>query len=182
MLARLAALCAACLSLPASALADRFYLGSAETEQKMAAGTADYIDGVLLRRENGNYVIRIKGGEITVPESAVYKIEQIALTADDVAQQEKADEPRLARAEEARRAFLVELEQRRQNEAAARRDAAAVAAHAPEAQPAAHGGYDAVLDVYHAQYPPWTPVTPDRADRGLSRYLDAQEHFERTRH
>ena len=184
MLPRLAALCVACLALPQSLLADRFYFGSPETEKKMVAGTPDYVEGVLLRREDGNYVIRIKGGEISVPESSIYKIERDALTVETISAREKADAPRLARANEARRAMRAEAEQRRLDAADARREAerAQVTAEHRHAAEALSAGYDAVLHVFHTLYPPSTPVTPERTDRGLSRYIDAQEHFQRTSH
>ena len=184
MLPRLAALCVACLALPQFASADRFYFGNAETEKKMAAGTADFVEGVLLRRENGNYVIRFKGGEVSVPESWIYKIERDALTVDTIAAREKADAPRLAQANERRRQRQADDELRRRDETDARREAerTEVAVEHEQAVRVLTAGYDAILGVYNTLYPPSTPVTPERVDRGMSRYIDARAYFDRTSH
>jgi hypothetical protein len=200
MLPRLAALCVACLALPQIASADRFYFGSAETEEKMVAGTPDYVEGVLLRKEEGNLVIRVQGGEISVPESSVYKIEADALTVDAIAQREKDAAPRLAEANERRREVQAAEAQQMKDAYIARREAeeaeALAAAEAAQAALAdqlatlnalgAGGLYDPILHLYQTGagccYPPWTPVTPERVDRGRSLYLAAHEYFDLTKH
>lgn len=184
MMSRLAALCVACLAIPQSAFADRFYFGSAEAEKKMAAGTADFIEGVLLRRENGNYVIRIKGGEISVPEASIYKIENDALTAEAIVDSEKADADRLARANELRRERRAAADEQRREAADARRDAerAELAAANAQAVTVLPPAYDVILGLYNTLYPPSTPVTPLRVDRGMSWYIDAQEYRDQTGH
>lgn len=133
--------------------ADKFYLGSEETAAKMTEGEPDVVEGVLLKEEDGFYVIRVEGGEIRLPKARVWKVEKTELTAAQVENREAEAESRLAQENDARRARLradAEAEQSRiatAREAAAARQAAVVEAAVPVV-PAAVGGYDPVLDVY----------------------------------
>lgn len=114
--------------LAPSASADKFYFGKKETAEKLQAGSPDVVEGVLLREENGIYVIRVEGGEIHVPKDSIYRIEKDDLTVAAIEQRERAARERLARADEERRRFLVAEASRRAEavrpaEAAARREA-----------------------------------------------------------
>lgn len=83
--------------------ADEFHFGSAETASKMAEGSSpDMLRGVLLRREGNMLVIRIVGGEITVPRSSIYKIVNDDLSVANIVDFEMASAQQLAEANQAR--------------------------------------------------------------------------------
>ena len=181
-----AALLAALLPPPADN-PDRFFFGSYEIEKKMAAGQADYVDGVLLREEGGLYWIRVSHGVIAVPARSIYKIERKQGTP-------VAAEP----VEGHHRELLQRLRDQLQGvsggvvsgRTAARRSpepvrgrVLKVAGSRGEPGVLTPGGYDPVLHIARpSDTPAAAPVTPHRADRGLSRYTAAQEHRRRTGH
>ncbi|MHC5062525.1 MAG: hypothetical protein ACYTG5_00965 [Planctomycetota bacterium] len=83
--------------------ADEFHFGSAEAAAKMAEGSnPDMVRGVLLRREGNMLVIRIVGGEISVPRSSVYKIVNDDLSVADIVDFEMASAQQLAESNHAR--------------------------------------------------------------------------------
>lgn len=147
----------ALFALAPTASADRFYFGPEEAAEQMAEGEPDYIEGVLLREEDGLYVIRVEGGEISVPKGQVRKIEKTDLTADAIAQREADAQTYLAEANTLRGQMLAadaaaraeRIREARAMEAAARRDAAAVEAAVP-VTPVVAPVYDPVL---HVTYP-----------------------------
>lgn len=92
-----ASLAVFCLTAPAAA--DKFYLGSEEDAKKAAEGSVpNTIEGVLLKEEDGQYVVRVEGGEIRLAKSDVYKVEKDALTVADLEQRESEARTRLAEA------------------------------------------------------------------------------------
>lgn len=128
------------LTLAPAAFADKFYFGSPDAAARMAAGDADVVEGVLLREENGNYVIRVEGGELTVPKAMVYKVEKDGLTIANLEKLEGEIRASLTAANEARvaaqradaAARMAELREVRAAEASLRasEDAAAPASEA----------------------------------------------------
>ncbi|MEM7200507.1 MAG: hypothetical protein AAF628_09600 [Planctomycetota bacterium] len=104
MLARFATLLLA-LVLPAgTAHADKFYFGAEEDGDNKHGNAGLYVEGVLLRTlENGDYVIRVQGGEVTLPKDMVQKIVQDGLTVGQIEQRERDNAEALAAAN-ARRA------------------------------------------------------------------------------
>ena len=64
------------------------------------------IDGVLLGREHGVLTIRVMGGTIRLPESAVAERVANGLTVAEIERREAVDAERLAAANEARRELL----------------------------------------------------------------------------
>ncbi|MFO1050989.1 MAG: hypothetical protein U1F36_02085 [Planctomycetota bacterium] len=135
------------LGLASTASADRFHLGSKETAQKITEGTADYVDGVLLREEGDNYVIRVEGGEMQLQKASVWKIEKTDLTVAQIEQIEKDRADALAQADAKRRVMLgsaaearmARIREVRAAEAAATRDSAAASQREDTV------GYDPVL-------------------------------------
>ncbi|MBI5850216.1 MAG: hypothetical protein HZB39_04145 [Planctomycetes bacterium] len=94
------------LGLAPNLLADRFHLGSPDTAAKITDGTPDFVQGVLLREENGAYVIRVEGGEMQLQKSLVWKVESDGLTVEQVQKRETERAEELARAN-ARRAVQL---------------------------------------------------------------------------
>lgn len=147
------ALCA----LSPAAFADRFYFGTEDAAEKMVEGEPDYLEGVLLKEEDGFYVIRVQGGEVRVPKASVRKIEKDGLTADAIAEREKADAEYLAEANALRSQMIVaeasarreRIREARAAEASAVREPVLVEAAVPVATPV----YDPVLGLI---YPPNT--------------------------
>ncbi|MCP5043754.1 MAG: hypothetical protein GY944_22220, partial [bacterium] len=113
------------LVLTPTASADRFYFGSPTTAQKISDGTADFIEGVLLREADGQYVIRVEGGEISVAKSLVWKVESNELTVAQLEAREQGATAALASANDIRR--------ERQTTAAATRRNVLLEARAPAA-------------------------------------------------
>jgi hypothetical protein len=118
-------LVAFCLAAPAAA--DKFHLGSADDAKKLAEGSSpSVIEGVLLEEKDGNYVIRVDGGEIRLAKASVHKIEKDGLTVADLEKREKDASDRLAEAN-------VRRSQLQAAEASATREARnAAAARSPE--------------------------------------------------
>lgn len=84
--------------------ADRFYFGS-EAEDKKFVGTEgtdarSAVAGVLVREQDGMFVIRVEGGEVWVERKHVYKIDKDALTVAQIEERERAADERLAAARE----------------------------------------------------------------------------------
>jgi hypothetical protein len=94
------------LALASTAQADRFYFGREADDKKVVAGegaTAESIvHGVLLREQDGLYVIRIEGGEVWVEKSRIYKVERDGLTVAQLEEREKAAQTKLAESGEKR--------------------------------------------------------------------------------
>ncbi len=110
-------------SIAGHANADLFHFGSAKDSAQTAEGSrADVIEGVLLRKEEGLYVIRIEGGVVTVPVSSVHKIEKTELSIVDIENREQRTAGHLVTANEIRRERLLTAAA----EAAARRNQARV--------------------------------------------------------
>ena len=146
----IAAVCAAALA-PA-ARADKFHLATKEQEQKMTAGQADVIEGVLLEQKDNRYVIRIQGGQIELPTSRVHEIEKDGLTVAQIEQREAKDQDRLAQAESQRQQMAAawqEASAQRLREAHAAEAAATVNEARPPAEAAAAAVtiYDPVLHI-----------------------------------
>jgi hypothetical protein len=82
------ALLAASLLAP-HARADKFWLGSSETEKNALPGSSpNCIEGVLLSEDQKSYQIRVVGGEIVIEKSLVYRIDKDGLTIDAIARAE----------------------------------------------------------------------------------------------
>jgi hypothetical protein len=100
----------AVLWLAAPAAADKIHLGSAEEAKKYAEGSSpSVIEGVLLKEEDGNYVVRVEGGEIRLAKARVHSVEKDGLTVADLEKREKDARDRLAQAD-VRRAELQAAE------------------------------------------------------------------------
>lgn len=103
--------------------ADRFYFGSKAEDEKLETlegkDARSVLSGVLLREQDGMYVIRVEGGEVWVEQSRVYQIEKDDLTVAQIEERERAAQDEL-------RAQLAALHARQAQvaEAAARREAA----------------------------------------------------------
>lgn len=111
--------------LTASAKADRFHFVTPADAKKIEGNAPSYVDGVLLREENGNYVIRVDGGEITIPKASVKEIEKTALTVADLEKGEKDARERLADLNKRRTQVQAAEAAARRSEAQAREAAAA---------------------------------------------------------
>jgi hypothetical protein len=110
---------AAFLGLSAPVFADKFYFGAPADAEKTQGNAAQYVEGVLLREENGNYVIRVEGGEITLAKSMVTKIEKDALTVADLEKREKAAAEKLAAANKTRKEWQAAEADAKRSEAQA---------------------------------------------------------------
>lgn len=82
--------------------ADRFYFGS-EAEDKKFVGQEGFdarstLAGVLLREQDGMYVIRVEGGEVWVERTRVYRIEKDDLTVAQISERERKAQTDLAAA------------------------------------------------------------------------------------
>ena len=85
------------LAVSQQARADEFHFGTAERAAKMVEGSnPDMVRGVLIEQRGNNLVIRVVGGEISVPRSLVYKIVKDDLSVADIGAEEVANEGRLA--------------------------------------------------------------------------------------
>lgn len=100
------------LALASTAQADRFYFGREADDKKVVAGegaTAEsVVQGVLLREQDGLYVIRIEGGEVWVEKSRIYKVERDGLTVAQLEEREKAAQTKLAVSNEERARTVAE--------------------------------------------------------------------------
>jgi hypothetical protein len=122
------------LGLAPGLFADRFHLGTADAAAKITDGSPDFIEGVLLREENGVYVIRVEGGEVQIAKALVWKVEADGLTAEQLSKRETDRAEELARADAQRKvqlgaaaeAHIERLREVRAAEAAARRDSESV--------------------------------------------------------
>lgn len=168
--------------LAPSVSADKFYFGTAQEAEKLQAGTPDVVEGVLLREENGTYVIRVEGGEIHVPKDSIYKIEKDDLTVAAIEQRERASRERLARADEERRRLLAAEASRRVEgvhpaEAATRRGAE------PEREIRIVVDFQGLLPNYRFRAP-YDPVLHRANLSGLARVVEAylREEIERAMH
>ena len=122
-----ASLAVFCLTAPAAA--DKFYLGSEDDAKKAAEGSLpDVIEGVLLREEDGAYVLRVENGELRLAKSSVYKVEKDGLTVADLEKRESEAKAMLAEAN-TRRAELQAAE------ASATREAREASAQAESQMP-----------------------------------------------
>lgn len=149
------------LTLAPSAHADRFYLGSQEDVDRMTAeegSEPDVVEGVLLKEEGDNYVIRVEGGEITIPKAMVFKVDKDDLSVADLEGRENDAVGRLAEANAARQEMqavalsekLASYSNLRAAEAAARAEEARAVNAALLTAPGAAAGigvYDPVLDI-----------------------------------
>ncbi|MBK8975329.1 MAG: hypothetical protein IPM29_05345 [Planctomycetes bacterium] len=154
MIFRSVLLPALCAALCASAAhADRFHLGPADRAEQMTAGEPDIVEGVLLREEDGRYVIRVVGGEIQIAKALVREIERDDLTVEEIERREQAARGSLAEANaerESRQALaqaerMERIREVRAAEASARRTAAQPAeASVP---PLPRQAYDPVLGI-----------------------------------
>lgn len=106
--------------LTPAARADRFHFGSHADAKKNAAGEVSVVDGVLLREHEGQFVIRVVGGEMWIDKTLVYQVDKDDLTVDAIAKQEQAQQDQIAQANAKRH-------ERQVAEAAAARRARAVA-------------------------------------------------------
>ncbi len=106
--------------LSPAARADRFHFGSQADADKHAAGELSVVDGVLLREHEGQFVIRVVGGEMWIDKTLVYRVDKDDLTVTRIQEQEQAQQDQLAAANAQRR-------ERQVAEAAAARRAAAIA-------------------------------------------------------
>jgi len=129
-------LCGALL-LAAPAKADKFWLSDPDTQAEAAPDSRpDILAGVLLAEEGGFYVIRVTGGEVRLPKTAVFRIDEDSLDLAGIEAAEAAAATEGARADEARRLAQRSARSRRDvriAEAAARRGARAVDAVSPRA-------------------------------------------------
>lgn len=106
--------------LAPAAHADRFYVGDPKRDQ--ADGQAEFVHGVLLREQEGQYVIRVVGGEMWLDKARVHRIEKDDLTIARVEQLEREEAEKVAAANERRlavQAAQAEARQRLRAEAAA---------------------------------------------------------------
>lgn len=116
-----------CLAAPAAA--DKFYLGSEEDAKKAAEGSVpNTVEGVLLREEDGHYVVRVESGELWLKKSNVYKVDKDALTVADL--DKRADTAKAKLAEANTRRMEVQAA-----EASASREAREASAQRPSQAP-----------------------------------------------
>ena len=127
---RIPLLLLALAALAPSLRADRFYFGNEADDKKFVGkegGDARAaITGVLLREQNGMYVIRVEGGEVWVDRSRIYRVEKDGLTVAQIEEHERSAREVLTAANKRRATQAVE--------AAARRSEQPVAAEAKEAK------------------------------------------------
>ncbi|MEZ5963523.1 MAG: hypothetical protein R3F56_06725 [Planctomycetota bacterium] len=113
------------LALVASApalRADRFYFGS-EVEDKKFVGeegtdVRSGLPGVLLREQDGMYVIRVEGGEVWVERSRVYHVEKDDLTVAQIEERERKAQDLLAAARGRHLAQVAEAAAKRSEQSA----------------------------------------------------------------
>jgi hypothetical protein len=87
--------CALLFALPAKA--DKFWLTSPEAQKNQTAGSSpEVVEGVLVAEDNDGYHIRIVGGELILPRSAVHRIEKDGLTLEAIVKVEKDNAEKLA--------------------------------------------------------------------------------------
>ena len=97
-------LLAGALLLAAPAQADTFWLTNPKEQAKAAEGSsAQVIQGVLLSTEDGHYRIRVAGGVVRLPTSAVFQIDKDELDLDTIVAAEAAAKPEGERADQQRR-------------------------------------------------------------------------------
>lgn len=108
--------------LAPSLCADRFFFGSEADDKKFVgkegADTRASIAGVLLREENGMYVIRVEGGEVWVERARVYQVDKDDLTVAQLEDREREAKDLLAAADKRRVAQFAEATARRSDRAA----------------------------------------------------------------
>ncbi len=114
-------------ALAPSLSADEFHFRAKTEAEKTQGNAGAALEGVLLREENGNYVIRVEGGEVVVPKASVVEIVKTDLTVEVLEEREQNNRERLAEANTKRRQWQAA-------EAAAARDAEAAEAAASAAQ------------------------------------------------
>jgi len=107
----------------ASALpADRFFFGSKADDDKFVgsegADARASLSGVLLREQDGMYVIRVEGGEVWVERSRVYKIEHDDLSVAQIEDRERSVKDELAAARARHLRQVAEAAAQRQAETA----------------------------------------------------------------
>src|SRR5690606_32507398 len=144
-------------SLAPSARADKFwFLPAVETHPAVEGALSDWVEGVLLSEADGLYVIRVEGGEITVPKAMVLRVEQDDLTVAELERREADAQAALAVANERRWALLDSIADARQESlrvvqaaeaTASRSEAVAEAAVLPDLAPEIFPRYDPILDV-----------------------------------
>ena len=138
------------LLLAAPAKADKFWLTDPDDNARAAEGSSpDVIEGVLLAEEEGVYRIRVTGGELSLPRTAVFRVDKDALDLTAIADAEDAAVAAGARANEERRQRQrgrPGTRDARVAEASARRSARAVDAVAPRSEAPAQR-FDPVLGV-----------------------------------
>jgi hypothetical protein len=84
------ALLAASLLAPL-ARADKFWVGSSDTEKNAVAGSSpNCIEGVLLSEDEKQYQIRVVGGEIVLEKKLVYRVDKDGLTLETIQRAEAA--------------------------------------------------------------------------------------------
>ena len=178
------------LGLQATAKADRFWLS--DPGAKVPEGTApDCIEGVLLAEGPEGYHVRIVGGEVLLPKSAVVRVEKDGLTVAQIVQREtelaaqRGPAPIPAAAPGAAPAAAKKPAAIPVEATAKRGDAIpAPAAAQPPAQAGVDSGYDPVL--HRRQPAPGASVADLRAELQLAwtltkdkRYLTALRQLRR---
>jgi hypothetical protein len=137
----------ACIALALTApcaRADKFHFGSAAADQKLHAGARDVVSGVLLREEDGLYIIRVAGGEVGVPKAMVYKVEKDDLTLAAI-EREEQDQAQRLKTVNARRQAAEAAEATAREEA--RRQAAEAVLEAEKAHQAAEARQDLTIHI-----------------------------------
>lgn len=152
------------LCITSAARADTFWLS--DPKEKLPEGASHRtLTGVLLAQSDEGYHVRIVGGEVLLPKSAVYRIDKDSLSLDDIVQQEQAAAARAAVAE-----------QERQAQRAARQAEAATAPRAMRAVPAEasfeNGGRAEPVDPA-AEDRPSMPLQSGHYDPVLHRFVPA---------
>lgn len=132
----------ACL-LAGPALADEFHFSPKDAPEHQRR----VVEGVLLEEQDGNYRIRVEGGEISVPKALVQHIEKGGLTVAQIEQREKEAREDLALANQNRRSMLAE-------EAALRATARREERAAEAAMAAAEAAAGAAAEVVEAAVTP----------------------------
>lgn len=120
----------AALLLQPAARADKFWFESPDAKDRVEGSLPAVVEGVLLGEQDGQYWIRVVGGEIRVPKALVVKIESDSLTVAAI----EAQEHMAAQAAAERAALAQEARARREAaaaEAVARRSEAAPAPETP---------------------------------------------------
>ncbi|MGC6489605.1 MAG: hypothetical protein ACON4Z_18310 [Planctomycetota bacterium] len=135
------------LLLAAPAKADKFWLSDPDAQAAAAPGSSpDVLEGVLLAEEDGWLRIRVAGGEVRLPKSAVFRVDPDNLDLAAIRAAEQAAAADGARADEQRRARQRQRREVRVAEASALRDARVVEAVAPR-RAAPSPRFDPVLGV-----------------------------------